>query len=82
MSVVNLESSRSDRRRPRWVRAFLAALDETDGDVSKAARIVLRQRSTIYEYRDRSAWFRAEWDAVLTRVDQREVEMVPRSKAS
>ena len=73
---------RSIRRRPRWVAAFLVALEETGGDVTKAVRLVGRSRSTIYEYRERSQHFHALWDAIVDHAEAREVELIPRRRAS
>lgn len=62
----------SPARRPRWVVPFLDYLRWQEGHISRAAELAKVHRSLVYRYLQRSAWFRAELEAVfrLIRADR------------
>lgn len=47
-----------------WVRGFLAALSR-NGNVTKSAELVGKDRSFVYHWRDAHPEFAAQWDAAL-----------------
>ena len=60
---MNVTPIRQARRtdQPRWVPAFLAAIEE-GAFISDACKAIGRSRSTVYEYRDRCPEFAEAWE--------------------